>query len=333
MLAVVLLVCASAAQLPRIGDINFYGLRKITADQILTAAGVAPGDPVPVSKGALEDQIADIPEVAAAQLQAVCCEGNRITLFIGIVERGEPQPAFHLPPSGAATLPQDLMDSYNQFRGAALRADLNGTRVEDQRAGHSLSADPAMRGFENGFLTFAASQVELLRDVLRNGSEPEERAAAATVIGYAPNKKDVVEDVLFAVQDFDPDVRANAARTLGAIAVLAQSKPRLGIRISPTGLVELLNSAVLSDRVESTKALLNLTDGGNTAALDLIRERALPALAEMARWKTKSYALPPFLLLGRVAGLPEAQVHQALEGGGRDAAIQKALETAAGKRP
>ena len=39
------------------------------------------------------------------------------------------------------------------------------------------------------------------------------------------------------------------------------------------------------------------------AALDLLRERALADLAEMARWPTLRYALPPFLLMGRIAGL------------------------------
>ena len=82
---------------------------------------------------------------------------------------------------------------------------------------------------------------------------------------------------------------------------------------------------VLSDRVEAVRALINLTETPNRAALELMRERALPALIEMARWKTLSYALPPFLLVGRIAGLPDDQIHQYWEKGDREPVIQKAL--------
>ena len=59
--------------------------------------------------------------------------------------------------------------------------------------------------------------------------------------------------------------------------------------------------------------------------LSLVRERARPALAEMARWKTLSYALPSFLVLGRAAGLPDSQIRQAWEKGERETVITQAL--------
>lgn len=327
----VALVCAATAQLPHIGDIDFYGLRKITAAQILSATGLAPGDTLPASKGNLEDQIADLDGVVAAHVEAVCCEGNRSTLFIGIVEEGEPQPAFHLPPAGTATLPPELMALYREYSGAELRSHANGASAEDLTAGHALSPDPSLRGFQDGFIAFAAAHLDALREVLHSGPEPEERAAAATVIGYAHNAKDVVDDLGFAIQDPDEQVRAGAMRALTAIAVLAEKKPSSGIRVAPTGFVDLLNSAMLSDRVEAAKALLTLTDHGNPAALGLVRDRALPALAEMARWKNTQYGLPPFRLLGRVAGLTDAQIQQSWENGDREPVIQKSLDTAAGK--
>jgi hypothetical protein len=94
----------------------------------------------------------------------------------------------------------------------------------------------------------------------------------------------------------------------------------------------MLNSIVLSDRMESTKALLTLTDRANAPVLDQIRERALPALAEMARWKMPRYALPPFLLIGRVAEMPDADTHRSWEKGDRETVIAKALGTPARKR-
>ena len=53
-------------------------------------------------------------------------------------------------------------------------------------------------------------------------------------------------------------------------------------------------------------------------------ERALPDLVEMARWATPSYALPPFLLLGRVAGMTDQQVEESWRKGDRESVIRKA---------
>jgi hypothetical protein len=148
---------------------------------------------------------------------------------------------------------------------------------------------------------------------------------AAAVIGYGPDKAKVVDDLQSAVQDSDESVRANALRSLTAIAVYSAKHPELGIRISATWMVELLNSIVLNDRLEAVKVLATLTDSPNPPVLALVRERGLAALAEMARWKTLRYALPPFLVLGRAAGIPEDQIRQAWEKGEREAVIGKAL--------
>jgi hypothetical protein len=194
-------------------------------------------------------------------------------------------------------------------------------------------AYPEARAQQENLAAFASGHLDLLREVLRTGSESDERAVAATVIGYAPNKPAVVNDLQYALQDQDEAVRANAVRALKAIAVLAARQPDLGIRIEPTWFVEMLNSIVLSDRFQAADALVVLTDRGEAPALDLMRERALPSLAEMARWKTLRYALPPFLLVGRIAGMPDAGIQKSWENGEREAVIKKALATATkGKR-
>jgi hypothetical protein len=342
-LAVLAVVCSAAAQTPpfgnipppgniKVGEINFYGLHKISAARILSAVNLKPGAPLPPSKGELEDAIEKIPGVVFARVEAVCCEGSQATLFIGIEEKGAPHAAFHSEPAGAATLPPDLIDSFGRFVAAVQRAARQGNAAEDLTAGHSRMADPEARAFQDQFIAFAAGHLEQLRNVLRSAAEPEQRAIAAAAIGYAADKKTILNDLQFAMQDPDESVRANAVRSLVAVAVLASQQPDLGIRIAPTWFVELLNSAVLSDRVESAKALLTLTDRESPAVLQLVRERALPALAEMARWKTPRYALPSFLLLGRVAGLSEDQVRQFWEKEDRESVIGKALNPAGAKR-
>jgi len=308
-----------------VGDINLYGLRKVTAERILEVTGLKTGAPLPPSKGALEDEIEKIPGVVQARVEAICCEGSHASLFIGIEERGAPHAAFRSEPAGNEALPASLVDSYHQYLTAVERAANRGSAAEDLTAGHPLMADPQARAYEDQFAAFAAAHLDLLRGVLRTGSEPEQRAIAATVIGYAADKKQVTGDLQYALQDPDESVRANAIRALNAIAVLAVKLPDLGIHIAPTWFIELLYSVVLSDRFESAKALLTLTDRPNPSAFQQVRERALPALAEMARWKTPRYALPAFLLLGRVADMPDTEVQQAFEKGDREAVIKKAL--------
>ena len=324
-LAVLAAVWTAAAQAPVVGDINLYGVRKVSAERILNTAKIQSGHPLPPSKGDMEDRIAEIPGVLRARIEAVCCDGADAILFVGVEEKGAPYAALRSAPAGEAVLPQDLTDSYRQFLIAVQRAASRGSAVEDLSAGHSMMADPEARGYQEQFVSYARQNVAVLRSVARTAAEAEQRAAAVAVLGYAPNKKEVVNDLQYAMQDPDEAVRANAIRALNAFAVLAAKQPALGIKVSPTWFIEMLNSIVLSDRLESAKALLTLTDRTAPEVLQQIRERALPSLAEMARWKTPRYALPPFLLLGRVAGLPDQQIQEAWRKGQRDTLIQKAL--------
>jgi hypothetical protein len=321
-----LLFCASAfAQVPVVGQIDFYGIHAVTGERILSAIHLKRGDPIPPSKAALEDRIAEIPGVVLARVEAVCCEGREAILFIGVEERGAPHASFRSPPAGEAILPEELVNAYTLFLGAVRRAAGQGTAAEDLTAGHSLMADPQARAYQERFTAFASENLEQLRNVLRSGSEPDQRAIAAAVIGYAPTKQDVVNDLQFAVQDPDESVRSNAIRSLKAFAVA-------GIKVAPTWFLELLNSVVLSDRMESVRALLTLTDRGGADVLQQVKVRALPSLAEMARWKAPRYALPPFLLLARAAGLSDQQAQQSWQKGDREAVIEKAVPPPVRKR-
>lgn len=322
----------AVAQAPVVGEIDFYGLHKISAERILSALHVKTGDPLPHSKGDMEDILEKLPGVVLGRVEAVCCEGLQASLFIGIEEKGAPHASFRSEPSGKAGLPDELQDSYRRFVTAVQRAAVRGDTAEDLTAGHPIMANAEVRVFTEEFVSFATSHLGELREVLRDGAEAEQRAIAAAVIDYSPQKKEIVDDLQYAMQDPEETVRANAMRSLTAISVLAVKQPALGIKVSPTWFIEMLNSIVLSDRVESTKALLTLTDRGNTAVLQQIRDGGLPALTEMARWKMPRYALPPFLLVGRVAGVADAEIHQSWQKGDRETVIRKALEGPARKR-
>jgi hypothetical protein len=318
-------VVLAAAQAPKIGSINFYGLRRQTEDKLLKTAGIEPGNPLPGSKGDLEEKLESASGVVAARVEAVCCEGANAILFIGIEERGAPHFDTRPAPGGTAVLPEDLVGDYRAYLQAVQRAAQRGAGAEDYSTGEPHLADPAAPAFEERFRSFATDSVALLRDVLRNTGDPEQRAVAASLIVFAPKKIEVLNDLQYALQDADESVRANAVRSLKAIAVLAQKRPDLGLKVSPTWFIEMLNSLALSDRQQAAEALVILTDGGNVPALDLMRERSLNTLVEMARWRTLRYALPAFLLVGRIAGVPDADLQTQWQSGDRDTAIKLAI--------
>lgn len=317
---------------PRIGSIDYYGLRKIPESRIQKALGVSVGDPLPPSKGDVEDRLEKVPGVVVARLEAVCCDGDRSMLFVGLEEKGAAHFELHRPPESDASLPADLTDPYEQLGVALELAARRGSTAEDLTHGHPLAADPDARAIQERFVELVAKHLPLVREVLRNSADADQRAMAATLIGYAPKKTEVIGDLEYAVQDPDENVRAAAMSALNAIAVLAAKQPELKIHIPPTWFVEMLNSVVLSDRVKATKALLNLTDSHPASTLDLLRERALQALAEMAQWHSLSYALPAFLLLGRVGGYSDTQIQERWTSGDRDQMVRAIVAAEKKKR-
>jgi hypothetical protein len=321
-------LCAqSTISAPRVGVLDYYGLRKITPARIQRVLATKEGDPFPSSKGEVEERIEKIPGVVRSHLEAVCCDGGKTVLFVGIEEKGAPHFEFRSPPTGEARLPGDVVEAYQEFITALEAAVRAGNAAEDLRSGHSLMADPACRLLQLRFAVIAEKQLPALKDVLRNSADEEHRAMAAYIIGYAPKKREVVDDLQQAVQDPSDGVRNNAMRALGAIAILASRDPDLEIRIAPTWFVEMLNSIVWTDRNKAVMALVNLTDSRPEKILSRIRERALPSLVEMARWKSLSHAIGPYTLLGRVAGLSEQQIQDTWTNGDREAVIAKALKS------
>jgi hypothetical protein len=174
------------------------------------------------------------------------------------------------------------------------------------------------------FPALADQHLAEVREVLRNSEDEVQRAMAAYVLVYASRKSDVVNDLQYALKDADAGVRNNAARSLLALSVLAKLNPSSDVRISPTWFIEMLNSLSWSDRNRALKALQTLTDSRDPLVLDQLRTRALDALIDMARWKTLSHALPAFILLGRVAGMPEPEIQAAWTSGDRETVITAA---------
>jgi len=317
---------------PRIGVIEFYGVQKVSLDKLRKALAVNLGDGLPMSKGDVESRLNEVPGVVGASLQAACCEEGKAILYVGIEERGAIHFQYHAEPDGNAALPEELTNSYRKFLTEVAVAAQNGMTAEDLTEGHSLMQDATVREIQKNFIGFADKYLHELHEVIRNSSDDEARAIAAYVIGYTPRKATIVDDLFYAVRDPDDTVRSNAIRALGALAVKAKLDPESEIKIQPTWFVEMLNSVVWTDRNYAATALTTLTESRDSRTLALIRERAFTSVLEMAKWQHAEHAIPGYILLGRIAGIPESELQDGWKDGKRGEIIQRAVANVTSKK-
>ncbi len=317
-----------AAGPPNIGTIDFFGLDRIPESRLREQLGFQEGDLLPPSKAAVEERLESLDGVVQARVTALCCEDGAVTLFIGIEEKGAPHFTLLPEPSAAVSLPEELMEAYRGFLNALERSARAHGVPEDRGPGDAPTANAEVRGYQQRFAEQARSGYALIRDVLRGASDPDARAAAALLAGYASDRKAAAGDLQHALRDPDEGVRQNALRSLGDIALYSQRHPEAGVRIPPTWPIEMLPSVQWSDRTGAVDLLLKLTETRDAATLQQIRERALAPLAEMARWKSRPHALRACLLLGRVAGMNDKEIEEAWTSGDRGKIIAAAKASA-----
>src|ERR1041384_5799447 len=134
---------------PRIGPIEYYGLHKLTLPRISKTLNLKSGDPLPPSKGDIEDRREKIPGVLQARLEAVCCQPDgSAVLFVGIEEKGAPHFAFRSPPVADVALPAEVAAAYDKLLAAIEVAGRRGSTAEDLTQGHALMADPDARSLQ-----------------------------------------------------------------------------------------------------------------------------------------------------------------------------------------
>lgn len=314
---------------PKIGVIEIFGAKKVPREKIVQALGAVEGDKIPSSKVESEGRVELVPGIVRASIEAVCCEAGRAILYIGVEEKGaEVHFEYNTPPSQELRLPEEIENEWMEFIGALNVAVQSGRADEDLTQGHSLMADAEVRRIQMKFIDMAARHFETLRNVLRNAEDEQQRGVAAFVLQYAPDKKRVAADLQYAMRDSDSTVRNNAMRGLAALAVFAQLRPEAELKIAPTWFIEMLNSTHFTDRNKAALALMNLTEKREQSTMAQMRERAVPALMEMAQWKSLGHALPGFILLGRLVGWSEEEIHEKWKQGARDELLRLAQDLA-----
>src|SRR5262249_9781383 len=164
--------------------------------------------------------------------------------------------------------------------------------------------DPATRALQEKLVALADRHRDRLRGVLRDASDPAERAMAVEVLAYMSDKTQVIADLVDAASDPDPVVRNNALRALAVMAANPTLRPEVASRVPRALAVELLGSIEWKDRNKMSLLLFRLTEARDPVWLAAARD-AVPELVEMARWKSPGHASSAFAILGRLAGWTE----------------------------
>jgi hypothetical protein len=314
----------------RIGIVDFYGLGRVPEAAARSALVVKEGDSVddtgatrPAFLAESERRLARVAGVRRAHVDLVCCEEGSGILYVGIEEKDAPVLRFREPPRGSVRLPPEMVESGEAFVNALMAAVRRGDAGEDLTKGHSLMHDPAARAVQERFIEYARNLTPV-RDVLRQSSDATHRTLAAQILGYAANKRDVIEDLVYGMNDSSADVRNAAMRALSVIARAAPVQSTPVIPIEP--FIRLIGSPSWSDRNKASLALLGLTDRRDPQLLRTLKMQAMVSLVDMTRWRTQGHAMPGLLVLGRIAGLPDEETWAAWTRGDRGFVINAARE-------
>jgi hypothetical protein len=322
-----------SAQIPRVGLIEPYGYQKLSPERISRMIGIRSGDPLPPAKSELEQTLSASNDVVRAHVEGYCCHGEDVVLYVGVLEPGARVFALHSPPSEALELPLKLSLVYERLVQKLELAHGRGVTGVSLAEGYPLSEDPeARRAQEQLALLTDDEMVAELGEVLRRSANEQSRIAAAYILAYAKNLRAAEAHLQYALRDFHSDVRRNALQSLEFIRLSLEKRPEPNFQISSTWLIEMLHSVVWADRVEAARMLMRLTAARDESVLVSLEERGLTPLGQMALWKVEEHAEAPYVLLGRIARIPEGEIRSSFAAGNRNLVLNAIRERASEKR-
>ena len=324
-LALMLASGPASAQLPRVGIIDFYGLRTLEPADLANALALQIGDSLTVPAAVLRERLLGVPGVRDATVNTVCCEGGRTIVYVGIREARAETIEFDAAPNGSARLPAEVVKAADEFMNAVFEGVRSGQNAEDDSEGHAVPLYAPARASQQKLIDYAIAHVAEIRGVLKTAGDPRQRALAAQMIAYTKDKALVVADLVTATRDPDANVRNNAVRALAVMAIYEQKHPDANFKISYAPFIDLLNSLEWTDRNKAAFALTALTEPRDPDLLRELRERAIESLVEMARWRAFGHAAAAGMILGRIGGLAENEIFALLQKN-REAVIAAALK-------
>ena len=304
-------VASKSDQTTTIATIDFFGYGRLDPVKLRSAMPVQPGESIKQAewstyRSKIVEAIKSQTGKPPTDVARVCCdERGGSLIYIGVAGTSSVVVQHNPAPMGKDRLPAAALKLNQETDDALRKAVAAGRTQQDHSNGYALSADPELRAKELQIREFALANEALLRTVLSSSSDAEHRAIAAQFLGYVNVSAHQIADLTAAARDPDEGVRNNAVRALGVIAGSSQQRASL---IRPQPFIALLKSDKWVDRNKGGWLLINLTASRDPKLLQQLREEALDALIEMARWHSAAHASTPRTLLGRIGGIDEARL-------------------------
>jgi hypothetical protein len=322
------LLCTQAQK--KITVVDLYGNYTIPAATIRSRLGLTQGDTLnAVNTDSFTKKLKSLPGVHDASTSLICCDQvtGGVILFIGIAESDKYIFSYHQAPAKKIELPAEITATSQLLQDVKYKAALKGNTMEDNSMGHTLSDDSTARKLQLKYVEYARRYMPQLKEVLYQSSNPWQRSLATEIIAYTDDKKMVVTDLLYVLQDPDEGVRNNAARALGVMGSYGNEHPEAGINIPAAPFMNMLHSAVWTDRNKASWTLLSLTQKRDPALLKALKQDCLPALAEMAAWKSSMHALANYFIVARMAGVSDDDAYKEFSAANKNAFLKEMIAT------
>jgi hypothetical protein len=288
----------------RLGLIEFFGAKGLDTAAVRASLPVHEGDPFDPMKfngSAVKAAVTNATGHPPTDLGMVCCDGGgNFMLYIGLQGANYREVKFHMRPTGKALLSPEFKKAYDASMDAWGKAVMAGHIDEDRSQGYSLLKDPVAREKQLAFRELVLRDEKSVNAVLAGAAEDEQRAIAASALGYARTSEQQVAALVEASLDASDSVRNNAVR---ALVVLAQAHPDLARKIPPEPFLRLLSSGSWSDHNKGVGLLDCLTMSGEPKVLDLLRAQSMDTLQEMAHWRNPGHAGSALAILQRLGAV------------------------------
>lgn len=312
-----------------IGHIYFYGYAGLDVDRIEANLPVHLGQIVDLNafdheKDLIQKSVLAETGRPATDVAAVCCDrDHHLLLYIGLSGASSRKLPVREAPRGKDHLDKEGLRLYQRDVAALAKAVEDGDASEDDSNGYALEHDPAAHNVQLSIRNYAVGRGPELERVLTNSADPEDREAAACLLGYAQRSNAQIRALIAASTDPDADVRNNAVRALG---VLLTTKAQIPANLNIRPIVSLLWSGQWTDRNKASLALAAISRDRNPTMLQELRSTAMPPLVEGARWdRGHSYFF--LLVLGRIADIPSSQLQKEIAVGDSTSIITAADDT------
>lgn len=311
-------------------SIDFHGLRSLNEQALRQKLALHEGDMLTRAAADAfskrpETLLPAMPGISQIHVSYVCCsDGGGVAVFVGVEETGSRHLILRARPTGTIRLTEGLIKVHQDVETALYKAVQSGRANEDDSEGHALLIDDEEgRAAQVRMIALVAPNLELLRQVLRDSADDTHRAAAAMMLGYAPDKSAVVPDLVRAITDSNDDVRNNAVRALAVFSAKKNDPPH--VLYEP--IIALLDSSIWTDLNKASFALFQISERRDPQLFAALKVPARQSLAAIAQWHSRGHALPGYMILGRLAGFPDAELFKRWQDNNTEEVIRVALAT------